>query len=292
MCTNQQIMGGRGSNFTPEEVFALAKAWVYVSKQVDEQNADTFWSSVASKYAELPEAEPMVHRSANSLRCQWTTVQRSAQKYLAADSLYRANIPSGEIEEDTKANVMELYRQKNRVKNRKGELKPAPPIKYLPAVWLLSKEPKFSQKYSGSSEENNGYRGALGSRTSRNGMRSREMSQDEVCPDLSGTELEDETGEGLERQSPDVVDGANGRPKSSARPIGVKKRKYSERKENALSRAIDSFASLLKKSSAQRSKTFALTLKVKIVQMMEDGPEKQAALLALMQRADDLESSS
>ena len=159
-------MGGRRNNFTPEEILALAKAWVVVSKKVDEQNADTFWSNVASKYAEMPEADPRTQRSANSLRCQRTTVQRNTQKYLAADSLYRSNILSGETEEDTKENIMEFYRQKNKVKGRNGELKPPPPIKYLPAVWLLSQEPKFSQKYSGSSEEKNGYRGISGSCTS------------------------------------------------------------------------------------------------------------------------------
>ena len=283
-------MGGRGNNFTPEEILALAKAWVVVSKRLDEQNADTFWSNVASKYAEIPEPDPRTQRSANSLRCQWTTVQRNTQKYLAADSLYRSNIPSGETEEDTKENIMELYRQKNKVKGRNGELKPAPPIKYLPAVWLLSQEPKFSQKYSGSSEEKNGYRGISGSSTS--GYKSH---SGEISPEItkqSSTDTEGDPQQEVGKRRMEVMEAPLSELQNDERPIGVKKRKLGERKEDKISKAIESFASVVEKAASQRAKHVALTLKTKIVQMMEDGPEKQAALLGLMQSADELEADT
>lgn len=55
----------------------------------------------------------------------------TTQKYLAAKSIYRSCIPSGETEEDILLNSMELYRLSD-------------PVEFLEAVRLLSKRPKFS----------------------------------------------------------------------------------------------------------------------------------------------------
>lgn len=78
-------------------------------------------------------------------------MQRVAQKYLAADMLYRANIPSGETEEDARANVMTLYREGNKTKDKHGQYKAAPVIKFIDAVRFLSSNPKFSTFVGGGS---------------------------------------------------------------------------------------------------------------------------------------------
>lgn len=134
----------RGTNFSPAEDLALARSFVRVSQLVAEMEADSMWIKVANVYASQPEA--VTARSAHSLRCRWSCLQRTAQKYIAAEKLYRANIPSGETEEDTVAHVQELYSNRNNVS---GQL--APVFKSTAAAALLATCPKFSSDIGGSS---------------------------------------------------------------------------------------------------------------------------------------------
>ena len=140
---------GKGTNFKPFEDLMLATCWVSTSQQTTEQNSDTFWAKVAKAYD--THSETTVSRSAASLKCRWTIVQRLTQKYLAAQKRYRANIPSGESEEDTKANIMTLYRERNGTTGKNGKKRPASPIKFVEAIELLAKHPKVSSRIGGSS---------------------------------------------------------------------------------------------------------------------------------------------
>ena len=69
---------------------------------------------------------------------------RKAQKYLATNKLYRANIPSGETKEDTNANLIQLYRERNATVDKEGGRKVAGPVRFIDAETLLSTHPKFS----------------------------------------------------------------------------------------------------------------------------------------------------
>lgn len=79
-------------------------------------------------------------------------------EYLAANKLYRASIPSGEIKYDTVANFMTLYRDKNKT-TRDGKTRLAQALKSMDAAMLLEKHPKFSQSVGrGYSESSPRYR--------------------------------------------------------------------------------------------------------------------------------------
>lgn len=139
----------KGSNFKPADDLALATCWVAISQKTTEQNSDTFWNSVMNEYEKQPRT--LTPRSAASLKCRWTTVQKVTQKYLAAEKLYRANVPSGETEEDTTTNIMKLYRERCATTEKDGSKKLAAPVKFLDAVKLLSTHPKFSATVGGGS---------------------------------------------------------------------------------------------------------------------------------------------
>lgn len=104
---------------------------------------DLFWERVAAAYETQPEA--VIQRTCHSLRSRWCVLQRLVQKYLAADKLYRANIPSCEVEADTQENVMLLYMANNQATTKKGKSDP-PVFKSVPAAFLLRGCPKFSAK--------------------------------------------------------------------------------------------------------------------------------------------------
>lgn len=108
-----------------------------------EQNADTFWITFAAIYAKKPKCFRL--RTHNSLCSRWTTVVRTAQKYLAADIPYRSAIPSGEIEEDTLTNVMTLYRNNTSLSTKKSCVLQAPFVFCLLYVYLLHVQSSLHQ---------------------------------------------------------------------------------------------------------------------------------------------------
>jgi len=76
--------------------------------------SDAFWGKVTHVFKEQPEAiHPLTAKTPQS---RLTLLQRASQKYLAAYKLYRANLPSEEVEEQRVVNVMELYRPHCRCK--------------------------------------------------------------------------------------------------------------------------------------------------------------------------------
>ena len=139
----------KGTNFKPSEDLILATCWAATSQQTAEQNSETFWANVAKAYNS--HSNTTTSRCSASLKCHWKIVQRLPKKYLAAQKLYIANIPSGENEDYIKANVMSLYRERNPTTDKDGKKKPAAPIKFVEAVDLLAKHPKFSNRVGGSS---------------------------------------------------------------------------------------------------------------------------------------------
>lgn len=127
----------RGTNFSPLEDLALARCFLRASQCVTDMDAEQMWDKLATLYAAQPEAG--APRTAHSLRCRWSPLQRAAQKYIAADKLYRAAIPSGQSEADVIANGQELYRRSNKTKG-----KVAPVFKSTDAAAQLATSPKFS----------------------------------------------------------------------------------------------------------------------------------------------------
>jgi hypothetical protein len=137
----------RTAGFTPAEDLALARAWTSVSQKWDEQNAPTFWNSVAVSYGLQPEARTL--RTSESLRCRWSSLQRTVQKYLAREKIYNVSLPSGTTMEDAAAEVMRLYRTTNKTEAPDGQEKLAAEIKSVDAAAFLGACPKISTRMGG-----------------------------------------------------------------------------------------------------------------------------------------------
>ena len=149
----------RGGNFTPSHDLALAQSYLSTSETADDLTADRFWNRVAELFVEQPEQEEHpIDRTLNSLKNRFSHISRVAQKYLQCDKTYRQKIPSGQTEEDTLREIMILYQKTHEVKNAAGELKDAPRVRFLEAVRLLSKSPKWSQKIGGGSRTCSNYK--------------------------------------------------------------------------------------------------------------------------------------
>lgn len=78
------------------------------------------------------------------MRCQCGTLQRSLEKYLAAERKYLLQPVSGETAEDTKANIMRLYRSHTKKADKSGVVRDGPPLRSLGAVEILRHVPKFN----------------------------------------------------------------------------------------------------------------------------------------------------
>ena len=114
----------------------MARAWKYASETVVDMTSDAFEGKVAHVLKEQPEASHP--RMAKTLQNRWTLLQRASQKYLAADKLYRANIPSGEVQEQAVVNVMKLYRRTNKVTAKDGTKRDAASLRSSAAAFLLA----------------------------------------------------------------------------------------------------------------------------------------------------------
>jgi hypothetical protein len=123
---------------------------VHTSEKTDEKNWAAFWCEVSETFENQTEAASR-ERSPGSLSARWVQLQRTVQKYLAADKQYQAHIPSGEKEDSTREAVMMLYQKRNKIKTTNGE-RDAPPLMSLDAVAVLKAYPKFSKKLGGSSK--------------------------------------------------------------------------------------------------------------------------------------------
>lgn len=272
---------GRGLNVTPAEDLALARSWVSVSESVNSMDADKFWDRVASTFATQPEA--MKARTAVSLRSRWSTLQRQAQKYNVAEQQYRAAIPSGESEEDTVANIMELYQQTNKVPTSSG-LRPAPVFKSVEAAHLLACCPKFSTKMGGPSSSSLGRRPASNSGGST----------------TANSERRDGSGSDEAQASADSVAAAVPMAGPSAsRPAGSKRFKKAAAQNRESSVAVDHLAESIhgvreafSSASERRSDLAALALEANLLTMMAEGEEKQRLLRDLLNKTQRLQSAS
>ena len=126
----------RGLSFTPNDDTVLAKAWVEVSAGHDEQNAPKFWSNVTDVYNRRCDLQT-TKRTPDSLRSRWTTLQRSVQKYLAAEKAYRSKPVSGETSEDAAQNIMKLYCNRAKRTESHGVVRDGPPLRSVGAVEIL-----------------------------------------------------------------------------------------------------------------------------------------------------------
>lgn len=243
-------MASKGNNFTPEDDLALARVWLNCSRRPIDQNAETFWADAAEAFNKEPTV--IVSRTMASLKCRWTTLQRVSQKYLAASKLYRANIPSGETEEDTLKNIMTLYREKNK-KTVDGKVRVPQVLKSLQAVMLLSEHPKFSQTVGGgSSGSSPGYRSPDGSGSGPSGPNASSFQSGRMPLSLAGN---------IDMTSP-----------SSHRPAGSKRQKQENAVEAGaykMAKSIDGVGSAIKENAASRSLSASVALKFKILMCMQ-----------------------
>lgn len=239
------------------------------------------------------------------------------QKYLAADKLYRSRIPSGEVEADTLANIMMLYRKTNRVKTRDG-LRDAPVFKSVAAAILLGSCPKFSTEIGGSSASSRGYRpspvarsgevpGGQAAPGSIAGVVGGAAQGVAAAPGANGVAGETGAAAGGPRAqadlpaaaaiaSDDAVAAAVGAAKPSEhRPAGAKMQKLAVAGENAavraasdLAQSVGSLQSTMSASSRRREVLAGFAVETNLLAMMAEGEEKQRRVQEMMERAKDL----
>lgn len=277
----------RGSNFSPLEDLALARCFLRASNCVTDMDAEQMWDKVATLYAAQPEAG--VPRTAHSLRCRWSPLQRAAQKYIAADKLYRAAIPSGQSEADVVTNVQELYRRSNQTK---GKLAPA--FKSTDAAALLATSPKFS----GEGAEESACAGGRQAVSASGGPASVEGSSaaggTDDSPLARSAELQDSP-----RPSPPVhvTAAVPARRPSEHRPEGAKRqKKASEHAKGGaavaeLAHSCAQIKDALQASSARRTRLAAMALEANLVSTLPEGNEKSQLVRDLQQRTRSVEQA-
>jgi hypothetical protein len=269
-------MSGRGPGFPPLEDLALARAWVHTSEKTEEKYSAAFWSEVYETFENQPEAASR-ERGPGSLSARWVQLQRTVQRYLAADKQYRAHTPSGETEDSTREAVMTLYQKQNKTKTTNGERDP-PPLKSLDAVSVLKACPKFSEKVGGSSKTCSGYRTA---QRSTNGIQiSSEITtgksnaifdQSEpysdpiaVTPNASGT-----------------IPAANS---SASRDAGVKKmRKKEISRKRGSNAAVADVATAIREAAKSKEKVNRAALRLSIIRMLPESEKKHELLVQLLE---------
>jgi hypothetical protein len=119
----------RGRGFTPAEDLLLSRAWVRASAEGTDQDATDLWDNVteafnaaASRLAHFGSIAPRSidsrNRTAQSVRCRWTLVQRVAQKYIAARKTALSTIPSwtNPSEEEIREATMFAYQSLHRAR--------------------------------------------------------------------------------------------------------------------------------------------------------------------------------
>lgn len=300
-----ETKGGRGASFSPEEDLALARAWTQTSESVVDMSHEAFWHQVSDVYASQPEA--VTPRTEHSLRSRWTPLQRTAQKYLAAASLYRSSIPSGEVEEDTMRNIMELYRKNNMVKGKNGS-RPAPVFKSVAAATMLSKSPKFGARFGGSSTSCAGYRpgpsnpGSVESTAAdatASGVTTGGAADQAQGPaGVSASQTTPAPTSEIEQDSPAAGPGRLSKT-SSKRPLGVKRQRTWEGRDGQSAAAVGSLAqsmsavgTALSASTDRKAALAGLAIETNLVRMLPDGAEKERLVHKLLERARQVNEST
>ena len=272
----------RGPSFNPNEDEALARSHVKASERVDEMDKELFWDLVTKTYLTQPEA--VTSQTKVALRNRFTWLGRVSQKYLAAEQLYKPS--SGETESDSLANIMTLYQNQNKIKNEKGELRPAPVFRSIAAAQVLAQCPKWRASTGGRSETSLSHRPrpwpatAAGSTAAVDGAR----DVDETVNLEAGSRSVSDGG--------DVISAALPAEKSSkSRPMGIKRQKLldsvSEQAHRALdgvSRSVSGVRDALAAGNEKKTSVAAKAVKAKVLEMLADGPEKQQYVRELLER--------
>ena len=251
-------MGSKGPNFNAAEDLALAKAWVSASENTTNKKAEDFWIDVLKRFEIQNVTNHM--RTSGSLETRWRTLNRTTQKYLAADKLYRSSkVQSGECEEDIKRNIMTLYCETNKYKD-KGVLPKPGPIKFMDAIFYLGKVPKFSMKIGGGSSTAAGYR-----------------PFHNVKKDMDD----------IEEESNHVGGNIGFANPSLDRPRGIKKKKQEGRMEHSshqVARSVDKMASVLATAASDKRKAASLSLQLEIVKSTPMCASEKRKILELLRR--------
>lgn len=201
------------------------------------------------------------------------------QKYLAADKLYRSNIPSGEVEDDTKRHVVELYQKNNQVSTKDGP-RDAPVFKSVSAALFLSKCPKFCAHVGGSSNS------TLSRRASPPGdddIQPASLVPVAVGGGADGGSVGGQPASGCVGAADEIVAVAvPANDPGASRPAGVKRQKLSASGQRKALPAVDAVAksmievkAALEASTRRKSRIAGLALEAKLLEMLDDGLEKQ-----------------
>ena len=254
----------KGRNFSPAEDYALATAWVSNSETTGNLRSDLFWNAVHSRYKQLNSSLETC-RTPGSLETRWRTLSRVAQKYIAADRLYRSSkAHSGECEEDALRNIMTLYCSTNKYKD-KGTLRTPGPIKSMEAVMYLSKIPKFSMK--------------VGAESSKSSAPLQVEDKKDVPHGqgvIRANEIQGVKTGNISMHAP-----------ASARPAGWKRRKNEEKIENGthrVARSVAKMATALATAAADKRKVVALGLQLEIFKSTPMADREKRRMLELLQR--------
>jgi len=288
MATESPTRPPRGPSFVPAEDEALARSYAHASEKVDEMDMELFWDLVTKVFATQPEAKKT--RTKAALRTRFVWLRRVVHKYLAAEQLY--NPKSGETESDTDDNIMQLYQNQNKVKNAKGELRPAPIFKSTAAAKVLSNCPRWRAAMEGPSATTLGYRPAARSTGTAPAVAAGGTN------DLDEHEPRDEAGSGRDSSGGVVIATAVPAEKPSMnRPMGVKRQKLlasvegpSQRSFEGFMRTVASFRDSMAAGQKKKNSVAALALEAKLVELLEDGPEKQRMLRELLSRTQALQA--
>lgn len=272
----------RGPNISPEEDLALARSWINVSEYIVDMDRDCFWEKVADVFVKQPEVSEQ--RTPGSLRSRFSTLQKQSQKYNAAEAKYRSAIPSGESEAETVKNIMTYYRVSNKVLNKKKERVPAPMFKSVAAAHLLATCPKFSSKVLASSTGGRAEPGAP----------SAERRESVAGPSEAGTTPDTTSPPRVApgTAEPPAVEPAIPAVKpSAARPRGVKRTKASLVDPNPAGAAVERLATsvtsmkeAMVSSNRRKADLAGLALEAKLVDMLDEGAEKQTMVRDSLRR--------
>lgn len=203
---------------------------------------------------------------------------------MVSEKLYRANIPSCETEEDTKINILKLYRTRSATRDKEGRQKLAAPVKFLEADAVLSTHPKFSIDIRGGSASSAAdYRVTIASsdKTSRNTLQ------------ITGTRLN--VNRDVCNREPSVGGIIDINAPSRARPKGIKRQRADDAAEAGtykIAKSIDRVSLAIETSTVAKLKASSVSMKYKIIKSLPmNENEKAHELLKLLLVASSLDKS-
>lgn len=238
MLTKRRSFPGAGD-------YKLAMACVSVSESTANLKAEMLSMEVHKRYSK--QSPGTTHkRTVATLETRWRTISRVTRKYLTADKLYRSSMEYfGECGEDDLRNIMALYGDNNKYKD-KGVLRTPGPIKSMEAFLYLTNVPKFSTKA--------GCRG----------------SSFCLLPKIEGVQNGSKEDDVLDREG--LGDGKDANismyESSASRPLGMRKKKKDEKSENGaqcVARRVDKMPLLLESAANEQRRAASLGIPLRIL---------------------------